>query len=50
MEFIIDNRESKIKEYYNQKILNNEKVQKEEYKNFIKFENLDLGDFVIKYN
>lgn len=50
MEFIIDNRETKIKEYYNEKILNNEKVEKEEYKNFIKFENLDLGDFVIKYN
>ena len=50
MEFIIDNRETKIKEYYNQKIFNNEKVEKEEYKNFIKFENLDLGDFVIKYN
>jgi len=50
MEFIIDNRETAIKEYYNQKILNNEILVKEEYKNFIKFENLDLGDFVIKYN
>jgi ERCC4-type nuclease len=50
MEVIIDNRETKIKEYYNEKILNNEILVKQEYRNFIKFSNLDLGDIVIKYN
>lgn len=50
MEVIIDNRETKIKEYYNEKIANHEKLDKVKYEDFIKYENLDLGDIVIKYN
>ena len=50
MEVIIDNRETKIKEYYNEKIANYEKLDKIKYEDFIKYENLDLGDIVIKYN
>ena len=50
MEVIIDNREIKIKEYYNEKIANDEVLDKMKYENFIKYENLDLGDIVIKYN
>jgi len=49
MEVIIDNRETKIKQYYNEKIANDEKLDKMKYEDFIKFENLDLGDIVIKY-
>ena len=49
MEVIIDNRETKIKEYYNEKIANDEKLDKIKYEDFIKYENLDLGDIVIKY-
>ena len=41
MELIIDNRETKIKDFFE----NNEK-----YNNIVKFENLELGDFIIKYN
>jgi ERCC4-type nuclease len=41
MELIIDNRETKIKNFFE----NNDK-----YNNIVKFENLELGDFIIKYN
>ena len=50
MEVIIDNRETKIKEYYNEKIANDEVLDKIKYEDIIKYENLDLGDIVIKYN
>jgi ERCC4-type nuclease len=50
MEVIIDNRETKIKEYYNEKIANDKELDTIKYENFIKYENLDLGDIVIKYN
>ena len=40
MELIIDHRETKIKDYFD----NNDN-----YKDIIKFDNLELGDFVIKY-
>tara|TARA_B110000495_G_C23033038_1_gene615889 strand:- start:2276 stop:3064 length:789 start_codon:yes stop_codon:yes gene_type:complete len=50
MEIIIDNRETKIKEYYNNKIKKNEQLDKIKYSDFIKFENLELGDIIIKYN
>ena len=50
MEVIIDNRETKIKEYYNEKIMNNHLLNNIKYEEFIKYENLDLGDIVIKYN
>ena len=40
MELIIDHREIKIKDYFD----NNDN-----YKDIIKFDNLELGDFVIKY-
>ena len=49
MEIIIDNRETKIKEYYNNKIEKNEQLDKIKYSDFIKFENLELGDIIIKY-
>ena len=35
MEVIIDNRETKIKEYYNEKIANDEVLDKMKYENFI---------------
>ena len=41
MEVIIDNRETKIKEYFSSQI---------NYVDIFKYENLDLGDIVIKYN
>lgn len=41
MEVIIDNRETKIKEYFSSKI-NSEDL--------FKYENLDIGDIIIKYN
>jgi len=41
MEVIIDNRETKIKEFFSSKI-NSEDL--------FKFENLDIGDIIIKYN
>jgi len=41
MELIIDHRETKIKEYFD---------TKDNYKDIIKFDNLELGDFVIKYH
>ena len=50
MEVIIDNRETLIKEYYDNKINNNELINNNFYKNFIKNENLHLGDIMIKYN
>ena len=50
MEVIIDNRETIIKEYYDNKILNDENILNINYKDLIKYENLDLGDIVIKYN
>ena len=50
MELIIDNREKKIKDYYNNKIKENESIENIKYKDLIKFENLDLGDILIKYN
>ena len=39
MELIIDNRETSIKDYFIKKNLD-----------YIKYENLDLGDFIFKYN
>ena len=50
MELIIDNREKKIKDYYNNKIKENESIENIKYNDLIKFENLDLGDILIKYN
>jgi len=50
MEVIIDNRETLIKEYYDNKINNNDLIYNNFYKNFIKYENLHLGDIMIKYN
>lgn len=41
MEVIIDNRETKIKEYFSSLI---------HYVDVFKYENLDIGDIVIKYN
>lgn len=41
MEVIIDNRETKIKEYFSSLI---------HYVDILKYENLDIGDIVIKYN
>ena len=41
MEVIIDNRETKIKEYFSSKI---------NYIDLFKYENLDIGDIIIKYN
>jgi ERCC4-type nuclease len=41
MEVIIDNRETKIKEYFSSQI---------NYVDIFKYENLDIGDIVIKYN
>jgi len=41
MEVIIDNRETKIKEYFSSLI---------NYVDIFKYENLDIGDIVIKYN
>lgn len=41
MEVIIDNRETKIKDYFSSKI---------NYVDLFKFENLDIGDIIIKYN
>ena len=50
MEVIIDNRETKIKEYYNKKITDKCNLENIYYDDFIRFENLDLGDIVIKYD
>ena len=50
MEIIIDNRETKIKEYYNKKITDKCNLENIYYDDFIRFENLDLGDIVIKYD
>ena len=50
MEIIIDNREALIKLYYDNKIIKNESICNINYKDLIKYENLDLGDIVIKYN
>jgi len=41
MEVIIDNRETKIKEYFSSNI---------NYKDIVKYENLELGDIIIKYD
>ena len=41
MELIIDNRETSIKEYF---------INNNQYNDIIKYENLDLGDIVIKYD
>jgi ERCC4-type nuclease len=56
IEIIIDNRENKIKEFFNNILKNNYNIitAKEldlnnKLNNIIKYENLDLGDIVIKY-
>ena len=41
MEVVIDNRETKIKEYFSSLV---------NYVDVFKYENLDIGDIVIKYN